>query len=828
MIQVPYQPRPLSLAPHRSLLPPSKADLIPVEILSEIFLLIVQDWSGYRKYLELVCRRWHAIILSTPSIHSQLTIRRATQKEVVQAFIQGRKSRLDVMVNMSDEKDGNDFNPENFLASFTAAAQVASRWSSLNLISPPTRGKYKALQILQPLVHLESFKLASGFGEFVEPLMNAISRSASPNLTTMDLGDPVAVLYLVRPACLHITHSLRILRIGLSKKMDSPTDILPHFHRLEVFGAYNLCLPFYPPDATFPLTQTLRSLNLTSVSVQWMAGHVFTALEKCEIKLPHDADFIQALRPVSMPSCSRLVYYSNDLHPLAHYHLPPLHELCVRSGQWNARRGNLQLVALCPVVAAGAQRLTDLRLEVDCNEKLLVYMLSLVPALRQLWLGLARPNALSTTFFRAFIDRKLNADGASDVVGPPNQTITPICPSLFLLSLHYRRWLRGPDKMPLIVALGDIVASRDLECQYSFSLKLSIDRPHDSLGFLLFEAFKPSWSIGKPVRKFQYLGNAGVMLGISTPHGIIPVSTALPPNGLLLLPFREADCLRLRHFDVDRSFEFVFTHDHMELMVHLSDRPPPTSMPCDLPLFHTLRILVVENANPSFLAGHTFHNLERCRVVKSHNAVSASPDLFTETEMPVCTRVDIDDPYLLAGFKLPQLCELSLDFSHPDCITIWEKRIAVNVNLSGLNLLHVKKWPLDGDLIPILRSLPLFKSLVICSRLGVVSFRAFLPMDTNGTSGLEQTSSDGRTSTLLCPRLQYLHIEGQDPSLVPELMLILKDIVTFRAACKVPLKELTFFNFWPGPGCKTELIGRDQSFTMEKYALEEEEFKLDI
>ena len=158
------------------LLPPGRADLIPVEILSEIFLCTVNYWSRYRRDLMLVCRRWHAIVLSTPGIHSQLTIRRATRKEVVQTFIQGRKSRLDVIVDMNDEKDGCDFNTEEFVACFMAAAQAASRWSSLNLISTPSHGEYKGLQILQPLVHLKSFKLACSFGEFVDPLMIAICR----------------------------------------------------------------------------------------------------------------------------------------------------------------------------------------------------------------------------------------------------------------------------------------------------------------------------------------------------------------------------------------------------------------------------------------------------------------------------------------------------------------------------------------------------------------------------------------------------------------------------------------------------------------------------
>jgi hypothetical protein len=73
----------------------------------------------------------------------------------------------------------------------------------------------------------------------------------------MVLADPVAVLYLVQPTCLHITHSLTTLKIQLSKRMDSPVDILPHLQRLEIFEARHLCLPFYPPDASLPLIHTL-------------------------------------------------------------------------------------------------------------------------------------------------------------------------------------------------------------------------------------------------------------------------------------------------------------------------------------------------------------------------------------------------------------------------------------------------------------------------------------------------------------------------------------------------------------------------------------------
>ena len=99
--------------------PCRKAPYLPVEILSEIFLLVSQFPGGKRwdwRVLMLVCRHWHATILLTPGLHSQLTIRRATRKEVVQAFIKGRKTRLGVIVDINDNEDGSDFNAENFRA----------------------------------------------------------------------------------------------------------------------------------------------------------------------------------------------------------------------------------------------------------------------------------------------------------------------------------------------------------------------------------------------------------------------------------------------------------------------------------------------------------------------------------------------------------------------------------------------------------------------------------------------------------------------------------------------------------------------------------------
>ena len=753
----------------------------------------------------LVCQDWHDIILSTPGLHSQLRIRRATQKEVVQTFILGRKTRLGVTVDMNDEGDGSDFDAENFHACLMAAIHAASRWSSLNLISLPLHGEYKDLQILQPLTHLESLKLVCGFSEFIESLITAIIKNAPPNLTELVLADPAAVLCLTQPACSHIYHFLTTLTVQLPKRMDNHANILPHLHRLETLEARRLCLPIYPPNSSLPLINTLRFLYLKSVSVQWMAGHVLPAVEKCHIIFPHHADTIDAFQRVTMPSCSLLLYHSNDLNPLTQFHLPSLDTLDVKNAQCNVWRGNPQLASLYPILAATPQRLTLLRLDVQCSERLLLYMLKLAPVLEELWLGLANPNALSTRFFQAFIVQEPNADSVPAMVGPPIKMIAPLCPSLNSLHLHYRRWMRGPDKNALVVALGDIVGSRNLVLGLSFE-----------------EALKQSrWTIGKPVRKIQNLEDGVLILGIPTPHAIIPMSTLLPEHGLVSLPFKNAELLHLVAGD-STSLEFLFICDHMELMVHYYDRPPPSSsILCALPLFDALRVLVMKCDNLPLLAGHTFHKLERCRLLRGGRLTPRpSERMLAETGMPVCTRVDISDPWVLAAIKLPQIRELALDFSEATRRVMWEEHLAVNANLSGLNLLHMKNWPDDGDLIPILRSVPLLETLIITSWRGVASFTAFLPMGTNAASGLKQTSAEERTLALLCPRLQSIQIEiGQD-LVQPWKAPILKDVVALRAEHGSPLTVFTFSQFrrWPEKS-KVELIGRDGSFNMESIVL---------
>ena len=639
---------------------------------------------------------------------------------------------------------------------------------------------------------------------FFEPLMIAITTTATPQLTDMTLHNLNAVLYLVQPDCLHVFCSLTTLEICLSKRMESPANILPHLQRLESFDARHLYLPIYSHDAPLPLIQTLRYLWLKSVSVQWMAGKVFPALQWCSITFPHHIDTMR-LQPATMPACTDFIYNSNNFDPLRYFHDLPLTTLEVTSGQWNVRRGNLQLIPICHMVLPCAQSLTRLDLQVRCSGPLLVYMLSLLPDLNFLILRLASPRALNEAFFKELVATKPNADSPCKMGALPS---LPLCLKLVRLNVEYKRWLRGPERMALLLVFGDIVSSRRSEG--SFRLRLTV------------ESFAQDWFIWRHVESIHEVADdEAFVTAISSLHGIIPLVLEVD-DPVLEVPFKEVEYLVARH---QLSIECLLTlHYLVELRVGciLSSESPP-----NLPLFRTLRVLEAENIHHSCFAGQTFHKLERCRI----SLYGEGPDLSKDqvTQMPVCTRLDVEDLTLLATLKLPQICELGVSLDHPEFNMIWEKHIAVNVNLSGLELLHVYGWYQQADLIQVFQCLPVLKSLVVGNASGLHAgfFREFIPMHQNWLSTLGTTHCEGRIS-LLCPMLKSLLIEGFDPTEKRELIPVLKEVVILRAVCGYPLERFAFSAIEFGRKC--ELIGSQGGFMTEIVSLDEDAkpFELDI
>jgi len=802
-----------------------KAHFVPVEIFSEIFLYTIQDDPRSQTNLMLVCRYWRDIMLSTPGIHSQLRIYGWTEKKDVERF--GSRWLLDVTVDIQRVDTRRNpwnkeayFNPVEFHACFMAATGGASRWRSLALLSFPPSGEYKDLQIRQPLQHLESFKLTAScdLGNLLEPLLTAITTTVTPRFTVMEVFHPDAALYIVQPDHFRAFSSLTTLRLTC-RRMQNPVDILPSLNKLEILDAHHLSLPIDPRAVDLPLTQTLRNLRLKCVSIQWMAGQIFPALEECSIKFPSYADIFQS---VYMPSCSILRYDSNNLGALEHFHCPRLGELEIKCGQCRKWRGDLQLAALHPIFAA--QSLTRLQLEIKCSERLLNYMLRLAPALEDLWMGLSSPYALSGAFFLAF-----SAGGRNATVGPSSRTIAPLCRQLRKLHLHYKRWSRGAERNGLIPAFGAIVASHPAKEQ-AFLFRLSFGE-----GSELQE-----WIVHEPEERFDITWKRDrTFIGVSSPLGIVPLSRASEYNG-------HGPLTGLEYPPLPRESEYIATHEDLELPIDyffsfhslkemrmrrlgLGMRPNTQSSP-DVPLFHTLKVLIVRFSRLSPLASQRFHKLERYQEEYAFDVGEPRQDRLTE--MPVCTRL-VTSLSRLATLRLPQIRELEVfvdDEEGPDYL--WEKHVTVNAKLSGLKLLILyttkNRNSHFNDIPKILGSLPALETLVLYKghylfEPYVTFFEAFIPMNAQGTS---EPIWEGQIPEVLCPRLESLQIEGISPTIQPELMAVLKNIVTLRAIIGSPLKSFTFCN-WDCDWHKWELIGRDGSFMMEE-VIPAQRFKLDV
>ena len=598
--------------------------------------------------------------------------------------------------------------------------------------------------------------------------------------------------------------------------MQNPVDILPSLHKLEILDARHLSLPIYSPEVDLPLTQILRTLHLQSVSVQWMEGRTFSALEECSIISPHHHD---ALQSVYMPSCSILKYHSNNLRTLEHFRHPPLARLEVKCDQWRTWRGNLQLATLHPIIAA--RSLICLHLEIKCSERLLASMLGLAPTLQELWMGLSSPHALSSAFFLAFA-----AGGRNASANPSGQTFAPLCRQLRKLHLHYKRWSRRAERNTLIPAFGAIVASYPLEEQV-FSFQLSF-----------FEGSElQEWIVHEPVERFDLEWNRDrTFIGVSSPHGIVPLSRASVDHPGLCEWFqypplpRESEYITIHEslrFPIDYFFAFRGLKEVRMDSSWLEMGSNTQSSP-DAPFFHTLKVLVVGYSKTSSLS---FHKLERFQESGGHAVDEPRLD-----QLPVCTRV-VASLSRLVTLRLPQVRELVLLVgyeSEPDYL--WEKRVALNANLSGLKLLSLstrmyRAFPVSPMDVPkLLGSLPALETLVIDSEHVAnpyaTFFEAFIPMNAQGTSELIW---EGQIREVLCPKLEGLQIEGITLTVQPELMPVLKNIVTLRAILGSPLKSFTFghWNQYPSSFQKWELIGRDGSFMMEE-VVPAQRFKLDI
>ena len=343
---------------------------------------------------------------------------------------------------------------------------------------------------------------------------------------------------------------------------------------------------------------------------------------------------------------------------------------------------------------------------------------------------------------------------------------------------------------------------------------------------MCFDRHVQYWDVRRPIKSIHDLKNYDrVMIGMRSPHGIIPLER-VTHDPSMEIPFREAEYLVAGHQLSVGSLSAL--HHLVELRVDDKQHILPTPLFHNWSLFHTLKVLEAKRINPSFLAGQTFHKLEKCRL--SFHGGGRKLRRAQVTHMPVCTTLDVDNLTLLATLKLPQIRKLGASFDHPEFSTIWGTHIAANANLSGLELLHVHGWYQQADLIQVLRCLRVLKSLILAngSDLDAAFFGEFILMHSNETAVLMHSYDERQISPVVCPMLRSLLIEGCSSPDSVKLIPVLKQVVTFRAVCGSPLKRFTLSSI--ELGTKLELIGSQGGFVAEIGPMDEDAkpFGLDI
>ena len=100
---------------------------LPLELLQEIFLIIIDEASGPPLGLVLVCKYWHTIVTS---IWASLNLGTRTPKDAVTRKLERNQWLLDVVVDTDSDRGDSTPSNDDFEAIF-AAIEASSRWRSL-------------------------------------------------------------------------------------------------------------------------------------------------------------------------------------------------------------------------------------------------------------------------------------------------------------------------------------------------------------------------------------------------------------------------------------------------------------------------------------------------------------------------------------------------------------------------------------------------------------------------------------------------------------------------------------------------------------------------
>ena len=454
---------------------------LPLELLHQIFLVIIDETSGPPSVLMLVCKHWHAIVTT---IWASLNLGTRTPMDVVARKLEKNQWFLDIVVDT--ESDRSDFTPSDsdFEAIFTAI-EATSRWRSLIMKSFPgqadlpehlvNRGLQQCSNATMNRFTTLKVKRACKASPLLDGLLRILGTTASSELTTMEIDSESVISFLV-PTCPSIFHSVKVLSLD-TPGTRNPVDLLPHLYQLETFTASHISFPIYHNDIDLPFIHTIRHLSLRAVPIQWMSGRSFIVLEHCTLIFPLHHHVLHTFR-TTLPNCKDLIFQGFPLDILNGISAHKLTHLSVSCpGSFNGR-GDQQLAQLSRR-ALGGSRLAPkiLHISIKATNQAWMNALAFMSNLEELEIHNAQPSSLRAKVFQSLVGQPAHASnlGAPSI---PGELGARLCPLLRRLGLKYDRWLRPSEQFDLTPVFVTVIRSRQYSnCPLeSFSLRMRNDQ----------------------------------------------------------------------------------------------------------------------------------------------------------------------------------------------------------------------------------------------------------------------------------------------------------------------------------------------------------------
>ena len=438
---------------------------LPPELLQQIFLIIIDETSGPPLALMLVCKHWHDMVTG---IWGSLNLGTGTSMAAVTSKLESNQWLLDIVVDTDSDRGDLTPSDSDFEAIF-AAFEASSRWRSLVVKSFPGHADLPD-HLANRLQHYSNatmgrftiFKIKSACE--ASPLLHSLlhilgtGTMANSELTTVEINSPNVISFLA-PAYPSIFRSVKVLSLD-TRGISDPVDLLPHLHQLESFTASHISFPTYHNDVDLPFVHSLRHLRLRAVSIQWMSGRTFHALEDCTLIFPLHQHVLHTFS-TTLPNCKHLAFHGYPLTILGGVVVRKLTQLSVIcSGSFN-RRGSRQLVSLsCRVLGESRLRPKILHISVEAVNRAWVFGLAFMSNLEELLIYNARPSSLGSKVFQSLVVQPGYASNPSGQ-STPGESCGPFCPSLRRFGLKYDRWLRPGERFNLIPDFVSVIRSRE-------------------------------------------------------------------------------------------------------------------------------------------------------------------------------------------------------------------------------------------------------------------------------------------------------------------------------------------------------------------------------